>query len=263
VAAAFIVRDERLHRLAGGVGRTQVALRADQPVEPHDVAGLEVHDRGEPDLRAAGDADSEQRRDDDHRDAARGGVAVAHEEEQRVVRVVLARDRGDFRAKRPVELAFLGRQREPHVLVQHHRAADRAVQLHQRQARRAVLGRAALAPEVDERHFARLRLGVERGAHVLERSLGPLGVRLLEPAGGELRQLDVERHDHDARDPAGLALELRRLPLHRRGAAGEQAEQHERDDERARGAQAAIVEHSHFPVLPDPRGRSSPPAPKA
>jgi hypothetical protein len=121
--------------------------------------------------------------------------------------------------------------------------------------------------EVDEHDVAGLRLVVQRRAHVPERGVGPLGVGLLEPARGELRELDVERHHHDARGLRGLPAQLRRLPLHLRRAAGEQRDR-DRNGEHARGAAAALVGPRHA-VLPESRRSlraqpiAAPPAPQA
>jgi hypothetical protein len=138
--------------------------------------------------------------------------------------------------------------------VHEHGCTYRPVECDQLGAGFAVFRLTAIGLEGDELHLASLGFLLQGSAHVLVRRLCPFGVRLIHAPGGELRQLDVERHDHDGRDRARFTVQLRGLALSRCSATGKQHQREGRDEERARAPARdmplAWIEMKHA-LLPD------------
>ncbi len=238
--------EQCLRRLARRLRGAQIAAAADETIEPNDVAGIEVDERDKTDLRPALDADSEHRRGDHKRGASGTRIAIADIDEHRIISVVRGVKLADRLADRPVHAAQLRRQLGAiHILMELDRLADGAMQPRDLAEGIAPPLRQSAVVEFDDIETKCVLLCMEGGRQVPPGIVGPVGFRLVQPAGCELGQLDIDRHEDDAR-LSGRSPQRGNLRI-RMGRAAHQRDHGERGHDKSREHQRPPVFRRHAP----------------
>jgi len=185
-------------RLARRVGRAHVAGTASQLIEPDDVPSIEVDQRGESELSSATETDAEHGRRGDESDAPGARIAVANEDEHRVVGVVVLAQPLYGLAQGPVEFALLGWQGDDGSMDENG-GADGAGELRELAHFREVFRIDLALVIVGEEGAAYLSLGLESFGEVLPCGTRPISPWLLQTRRGQLRQLDIRGHQNNTR----------------------------------------------------------------
>src|SRR3954466_5392727 len=201
MASVREARQQRLHRLLGGVGIAKITSTLREAVRPYDLAGLQIDERRMRAIypRAAGrhdHASGERERDHGERLDSLDGlpaatrISVAHDREQGVVSTGLLAQQHRIRAQGPIELPVLPLET---LLLAEVMYQDCCADCVMQPVELDDLGIVLQIGRLDAPLLAR-HVGL---ADPLAALLRPIGSRRRQPADTQLEQLDVDRHHQD------------------------------------------------------------------